>query len=39
MNKEKCKKCGHEWYKRLPGTPVRCPECGCRYYGKGARKT
>jgi predicted Zn-ribbon and HTH transcriptional regulator len=23
----KCLRCGHEWMKRIIGTPVQCPKC------------
>jgi len=38
MEKEKCSHCGYEWIKRKEETPVKCPECQRRHYGKGKNK-
>lgn len=27
MEKRKCKKCGHEWFKRQQQEPILCPLC------------
>lgn len=27
-----CLRCGHAWVKRIPGVPVRCPECKSPYW-------
>jgi len=32
MEPSKCKRCGHEWYKRTPRKPVMCPACKSRYW-------
>lgn len=32
MEKDKCKRCGHEWYRRRPKMPVLCPSCKSKYW-------
>jgi len=32
MKKEKCVKCNHEWYRRIPEKPVLCPSCKSKYW-------
>jgi len=32
MKKNKCLRCGHEWYQRTPGRPVLCPNCKSKYW-------
>jgi predicted Zn-ribbon and HTH transcriptional regulator len=29
-----CKVCGHEWYPRGPGKPLRCSKCKSPYWNK-----
>ena len=33
MRKNRCKRCNHEWIKRMD-VPVRCPKCGSPYWDK-----
>ena len=38
MEKQKCLRCGHTWYKRTPGKPVLCPSCKSKYWDKPREK-
>jgi predicted Zn-ribbon and HTH transcriptional regulator len=29
-----CNRCGNNWWKRIPGTPKRCPVCKSPYWNK-----
>jgi len=35
----KCKRCGHEWYRRVPHKPLKCPNCQARDWEKPGRRT
>lgn len=32
MKKDKCKRCGHTWFRRTPKKPVLCPSCKSKYW-------
>jgi len=32
MEKDKCERCGHEWYRRRPEKPIVCPKCHTPYW-------
>ena len=34
IEKQKCKRCGYEWYPRSPKTPKRCARCRSPYWNK-----
>lgn len=34
MEKLKCKRCGHEWIRRMEKLPVKCPRCASPYWNK-----
>ena len=34
IKKLACKKCGHSWWPRFPGLPVKCPKCSNYNYWK-----
>jgi len=34
MQKDKCKRCGHEWYRRKPEAPRVCPGYKSPYWDK-----
>ena len=33
-----CLRCDHQWWKRGPGRPERCPNCGQKNWDRLARK-
>ncbi len=38
LEKDKCLRCGHTWYRRKPEKPIMCPGCGSPYWHKPRRK-
>jgi hypothetical protein len=32
ISERKCLRCGHEWYPKVPGTPLRCGKCKTPYW-------
>ena len=34
MKKENCPFCGHRWVRSLSESPIKCPNCGNKYYSQ-----
>ena len=39
LTKLTCKRCGHEWWPRSPGKPIKCPKCQTMRWDKDNDKT